>query len=310
MKKTIGILLTMCMILTLCACSQQQTEPETGRPAGAKLDLQAIAGSIEMEKGFVPEIGIVLGSGLHPIADEVDVVQTIAYEDIPGFPQSTVAGHEGRYILGYLEGIPVILMDGRIHYYEGYSMEEVVAPDRIMAMLGADTVILTNAVGSMREDFEPGDLVCVYDHIASFVPNPLIGQNDEEMGERFVGMVDAYDPELRKIAHKAADELDIDLKDGVYMQVTGPTYETPAEAKAYAAMGADTVGMSTAVETIALRHMGKRVLAINCVTNYCPNVTSEGTSHEEVQSKADDASEKMVDLVKRTVKFIGEEGKE
>lgn len=313
-KKTIGTLLAMIMIAALCSCSggtaaepAEPAEPETGVPARAEIDLDALLDSIEIEDGFVPQIGIVLGSGLHPIADEVDVVQTIPYGDIEGFPQSTVKGHEGRYILGYLEGIPVIMMDGRVHYYEGYTMEEVVTPDRVMALLGADTIILTHAVGSMREDYEPGDLACDVDHIATFVPNPLIGQNDEELGERFVGMADAYDPSLVEIAHKAADKLGIELKDAVYMQVTGPTFETPAEARAYAEMGADTVGMSTACETIALRHMGVRVLAVSCVTNYCPNVTGEATSHEEVQEEANAAGEKMVSLVKETVKMIGAE---
>ena len=169
----------------------------------------------------------------------------------------TVKGHAGRYVLGYLEDVPVILMDGRVHYYEGYTMEQVVTPDRVMAKLGAQTVILTNAVGSMRKDFEPGDLVCV-------------------------------------------------LKDGIYLQVTGPTYETPAEAAAYASLGADTVGMSTACETIALRHKGVKVLDINCVTNYCPNVVTESTSHEEVAENADKAGDDMVKLVKRIVRKIGE----
>lgn len=245
------------------------------------------------------------GSGLHPLADEVDIVQEIPYEEIEGFPHSTVQGHEGRYILGYLEGVPIIMMDGRVHYYEGYSMEEVVTPDRIMAKLGADTVIMTNAVGSLREDFKPGDLVCINDHISSFVPNPLIGQNDEELGERFTDMSEAYDKKLRKTAHKAADEVGVKLKDGVFVQVTGPSFETPAESELFRSLGADTVGMSTACETIALRHMGVKVLGINCVTNYCPNVTSGGTSHEEVQETADKVGAKMTKLVKRIVKKLG-----
>lgn len=299
-KKTIGIIIGICvMMICLCACGQEET-----KPMEAELDLDQIGESIEMKDGFIPQIGIVLGSGLHPLADEIEVVQTIPYEEKPGFPYSTVEGHEGQYILGYLEGVPVILMDGRIHYYEGYTMEEVVTPDRIMAKLGAETIILTHAVGSMREDFKPGELACITDHIASFVPNPLIGQNDEELGDRFVGMTDAYDQSLRTIAHKAAEELDIELKDSVYMQVTGPTFETPAEAEAYASLGAETVGMSTAVETIALRHMGVRVLGISCITNYCPNVVSESTSHEEVQEAADKAADNMVSLVRRTVGMI------
>ena len=196
----------------------------------------------------------------------------------------------------------MILMDGRIHYYEGYTMEEVVTPDRLMARLGAQTVILTNASGSMRKDFAPGNLVCINDHISSFVPNPLIGQNDEDLGERFVGMVDAYDPSLRKIAHKAAKETGITLKDGVYVQVTGPTFETPAEAEMYHSLGADIVGMSTVCETIALRHMGVKVLGISCVTNYCPNIVDSATTDDEVYETSAKMGDEFIRLIKRTVK--------
>ncbi len=304
MRNLFVIILGICMALCLSACGDGSEEP--GEPMEAELDLDTIVNSIELEEGFRPQIGIVLGSGLHPLVDEVDVVQTIPYEDLQGFPYSTVEGHQGRYVLGYLEGVPVILMDGRIHYYEGYSMEEVVTPDRVMAKLGVDTVILTNAAGSMREDFKPGDVVCIKDHIASFVPNPLIGQNDEELGDRFVGMVDAYDSSLRKIAHNAAEKEKIELKDGIFLQVTGPTFETPAEAEFYASCGADTVAMSLACETIALRHMGVKVLGFNCITNYCPNVVDTATSHDEVQDAADQVSSKLVRLVRRTVKMIGE----
>ena len=303
----------VCFIFTSCGQTGKDMEPKS-----AEYDLQNIADSIETAEGFEPQIGIVLGSGLHSIADEVEVVQIIPYDEISVFPDSTVAGHEGQYILGYLEGVPVILMDGRVHYYEGYTMEEVVTPVRIMAKMGVKTVIftdiskdgtliLTNASGSMREELAPGDLVCINDHISSFIPNPLIGQNDDELGERFVDMSEAYDPHLRSLAHEAAQELGIELKDGVYMQVTGPTYETPAEARAYASLGADIVGMSTVCETIVLRHMDVDVLGISCVTNYCPNVVSEGTSHEEVQEMADKAGGGMVKLVRLAVKKIGEE---
>lgn len=183
-------------------------------------------------------------------------------------------------------------------------MEQVVTPDRIMAKLGAETVILTNASGSMREDFEPGNLVCITDHIASFVPNPLIGQNDDDLGNRFVGMADTYDESLRKIVHDAAEQSGIDLKDGVYLQVTGPTYETPAESKLYHLLGADIVGMSTACEAIALRHMGVNVLGISCVTNYCPNVIDSATSHDEVEEASAKVSDDFIRLLKMTVKNI------
>lgn len=299
MKKIIAVIMSLCLALGLAACGQKEVQPDE-----AELDLDQIVASIEIKDDFKPKIGIVLGSGLGPLADEVDVVQRIDYDDIYMFPRSTVKGHKGEYVLGYLEGVPVILMNGRIHYYEGYTMEEVVTPDRIMAKLGAETVILTNSVGSLREDFKPGDLAVMKDHIAMFVPNPLIGQNNNELGDRFTGMADAYDKELRDIAHKSAKEVDIDLKDSVFVQVTGPSFETPAESRMLRELGADTVSMSTAVETIALRHMGVKVMGINCVTNYCPNVVSESTSHKEVKEEADKAASDLIKLVKQIMKNI------
>lgn len=302
-KRIIVIGLAVCMALCFCSCGKTAVAPQE-----PELDLDGYIDDIELKDGFDPEIGIVLGSGLHPLADEIEVVQTIPYETIPDFPYSTVEGHAGEYILGYLEGVPVILMDGRIHYYEGYTMEQVVTPVRVMAKLGAETIILTNASGSMREDFEPGDLVCINDHIASFVPNPLIGQNDDDLGDRFVGMADAYDESLRAIAHEAAEETGIGLKDGVYLQVTGPTYETQAEAELYHSLGADIVGMSTACETIALRHMDVKVLGISCVTNYCPNVIDSATSHDEVEEISAKVSDKLIRLLKVTVKKMSAAG--
>lgn len=304
MRKKLFLIPVLCLMVCTClcigGCGTDDVEPEE-----AEFDLDEIVSGIEVPDGFVPEIGIVLGSGLAGLSDEVEVVSRISYNDIDGFPHSTVEGHKGEYIFGYLEGVPVILMNGRVHYYEGYTMEEVVTPDRIMAKLGAGIVIQTHASGSLVKDLSPGTLVCDEDQISSFVPSPLIGQNDEELGERFVAMDDAYDPDLRKILHKAAKKENIDLKDGVFLQVTGPAFETEAESKMYASLGADTVGMSTACETIALRHMGVRVLSISCITNYCPNCTEGGTSHEEVKEAAHKAGADMVRLVKRTVKMIG-----
>ena len=264
MKKKIAILLTICMMASLCGCTVTGDKNDTSKTNAtnySKVDLNEVVASVEkkIKNNFKPQIGIVLGSGLNALANEVDVVQTIAYEDISGFPKSTVDGHNGRYILGYLEGVPVIMMDGRVHYYEGYSMEEVVTPVRVMAKLGADEIIISNASGSVRADYPVGSLVCIEDHIASFVPNVLIGQNDDSLGERFVGMDNAYDSSLRQMAHEAANELGMNLLDGVYLQVTGPSYETTAEAKMYASLGADVVGMSTACEVIALKQMNVKV---------------------------------------------------
>lgn len=302
----------------LCGCANvtvelrdnmpQASEERGAHPKEAEVDLDGLVKIIKdnLEQDFTPKIGIVLGSGLSALADEINVVQTIPYEDIPGFPHSTVKGHEGKYIFGYIDDIPVVLMKGRVHYYEGYSMEEVVTPVRIMSKLGADTVILSNAVGSLKKEYPGGTLVCIEDHIATFVPDPLIGQNYDDLGPRFVGMSDPYDKDLRKIAHEVADELNIELKDGIYLQVTGPTYETRSEADMYASLGADIVGMSTACETIALRHMGTRVLAFSCVTNFCPNVSEETFTHDEVKENAEKVSARFVALLKGVVKKIGE----
>lgn len=315
MKKQLSIitilLLTIaaCLCMTGCGSGAGEIGDDPGEPNNAEIDLNRIVSSIELKDGFKPQVGIVLGSGLGALADEVDVVDRISYENIDGFPYSTIEGHEGEYIFGYLEGVPVVLMNGRVHYYEGYSMEEVVTPDRVMALLGADTVILTTASGSLNKDIPPGSLVCIKDQISSFIPSPLIGQNNDELGERFVPMADAYDPELRKLLHQTAKEEKIDLTDGVFLQVTGPCFETKAESELYASLGADTVSMSTACETIALRHMGVKVLGISCVTNYCPNCVDGGTSHDEVQETADKLGSDMIRLVRGTVKKIGAQGK-
>lgn len=319
MKRITGLLLIICLMTGVCGCASvtvmmpeekpQTSEAQEVHPKGAEVDLDGIVKIIEERLGddFKPKIGIILGSGLHALADEVSVVATIPYEEIPGFPVSTVSGHAGKYIFGYLEDVPVVLMKGRVHYYEGYSMEEVITPVRVMSKLGADTVILTNAAGSLRKEYPVGTLVCIEDHIASFVPNPLIGQNDDELGERFVDMTEPYDDELRKIAHEAADELGIDIMDGVYLQVTGPTYETSVESEMYADMGADVVGMSTACETIALRHMGTRVLGFSCITDFCPNVDGASVTHEMVQDNAEKVGGTFVTLLKGVVKKITEE---
>ena len=291
------VCLLCCASLCMTGCGEDSAEP-----LDATIDLEAAVESIELTDGFEPAVGIVLGSGLGGLADEVEVVDRIPYSEIPGFPQSTVEGHKGEYIFGYLEEVPVVLMNGRIHYYEGYTMEEVVTPDRIMALLGAKTVILTNASGSLNPDFPPGTLVCIEDQIASFVPSPLIGQNDEDLGERFVDMSEPYDKELRTLLHRTAKKEGIDLEDGVFLQVTGPQFESKAEAELYASLGADTVSMSTAVETLALRHMGVKVLGISCVTNYCPNCVDENLNHEDVQETADRMGDDMIRLVKETLK--------
>ena len=246
---------------------------------------------------FRPEIGVVLGSGLGGLIDEVEIVEAIPYTAIKSFPRSTVDGHKGEYIFGYLEEKPVVLMSGRVHYYEGYSMEQVVMPVRIMALLGAETILLTNAAGGVNKSFKPGTLMCINDHISSFVPSPLIGPNDV-LGERFPDMSSIYNKDLIKKLHECAEKLGIDLKDGVYLQTSGPNYETPAEVRMYSMLGADAVGMSTACEAMALNHMKIKVAGISCITNMATGISDKPLSHEEVKETADRVGKEFRELVK------------
>lgn len=229
-----------------------------------------------------PRIGLILGSGLGNLADEMDDAVRIAYEDIPHFPRSTVAGHAGRLVVGKLGGTPAYAMQGRFHYYEGYPMADVVRPVRMMAALGVETIIVTNAAGGVNEQFTPGDLVLLTDHINMFGTNPLIGPNEAKFGPRFPDMSNAYDAELRELAAAVAQEQGVSLRQGVYVGVSGPTYETPAEIRAFRTMGADAVGMSTVPEVIAASHLGVRVLGISCITNMAAGILPQPLSHEEV----------------------------
>ena len=253
---------------------------------------------------FKPEFGIVLGSGLGGLADEVEVKTRLSYSDIPGFPKSTVEGHKGEYIFGYLDDIPVILMNGRVHYYEGYPMNMVVTPVRVMALLGADNIFLTNASGGLNRSFKAGTLMCINDHISSFIPSPLIGPNDDRLGTRFPEMSQVYNREYIAQMHEAADELGISLEDGVYLQVSGPAYESPAESRMLAMLGADAVGMSTVCEAIVLNAMGVKLAGLTCVTDMAIDNENEKVTHEEVQRVANEASEKLRTLVKGTIKKI------
>jgi purine-nucleoside phosphorylase len=203
---------------------------------------------------FRPEVALVLGSGLGGFAKEVDVRMTLPYAQIEGLPVSTAPGHTGQFVLGYLGEVPVVLMQGRVHYYEGYEISDVVLPARLMKMLGAEILFLTNASGGINKDFKAGSFMLITDHISSFAPNPLIGPNIEELGTRFPDMSEVYDHELNDIIRKAAKDNGIELNEGVYIQFTGPSFESPAEIKMAALLGADAVGMSTVVEAIAARH--------------------------------------------------------
>jgi purine-nucleoside phosphorylase len=241
--------------------------------------------TVRQKIDFTPEIAVVLGSGLGGFAESIESPQILPYSEIEGFPVSTAPGHEGRFIFGYLSGKKVVAMQGRVHYYEGYDIEDVVLPIRIMRHLGAKTLILTNASGGINATYSPGEFMLISDHIC-LVPSPLIGKNASEIGTRFPSMHDIYDRELRRVVIKTAAETGIHIREGVYIQTTGPQYETPAEIRMYRAYGADAVGMSTAVEAIAAVHAGFRVIGISCVSNMACGISPNPPSEEEVLEMA------------------------
>ena len=262
--------------------------------------------SVKARIQFRPEIALVLGSGLGDYAKEMDVKESISYSEIEGFPVSTVPGHEGRFLFGYVKGVPIVAMQGRVHYYEGYPITDVVLPVRLMGLLGAKTVILTNAAGGVNFNFQPGDLMMITDHITTVVPSPLIGANIDELGPRFPDMSEVYDKELREIIRQAARNTGISLQQGVYVQLTGPAYETPAEIRMCRTWGADAVGMSTACEAVAARHMGLKVCGISCITNMASGMSGKPLDHKEVQETADRVAEEFKKLVTETIRLIGE----
>jgi len=248
-----------------------------------------------------PEVAIVLGSGLGALADAVEQPVVVLYASLAGFPTSTAPGHEGRFVFGTLAGVHVVVMQGRIHYYEGYPMEDVVLPVRLLARLGIPRFILTNAVGGIQAGVRVGDLLLITDHISSLVPSPLLGPNIDELGVRFPDMTQVYDAQMQDAIRGAASARDIDLKEGVYLQVTGPQFETPAEIRAYRDMGADVTGMSTVVEAIALRHMGARVAGISCITNLESGLGDGLLSSEEVNEVGAGVGETFIALLEEAV---------
>ena len=267
--------------------------------------LQRCYESVRAQTDFVPEVALVLGSGLGDYAENIRVEKTIDYHDIEGFPVSTVVGHAGRFIFGYVDDMPVVCMQGRVHYYEGYPMTDVVLPTRLMKLLGAKTLILTNAAGGIQQGMHAGDLMLITGQIASFVPSPLIGPNIDELGARFPDMSEIYDRKLILAARKCASELGIDLKEGTYLQFTGPAYESPQEVAMARILGADAVGMSTACEAVAANHMGMQIVGISCISNLACGISPEPLSHEEVQKSADAAAPKFKALITALIKEIG-----
>ena len=255
---------------------------------------------------FTPKVALVLGSGLGDFAKTIRVVDTLDYHDIEGFPVSTVPGHTGRFIFGYVGEVPVVCMQGRVHYYEGYEMSDVVLPARLMKMMGAEVLFLTNAAGGVKQGFHAGDLMLITGQIASFIPSPLRGANIDELGVRFPDMSQIYDLNLQRIVRKAAVTLGIDMKEGTYLQFSGPQYESPQEVAMSRTLGADAVGMSTACEAIAARHMGMKVVGISCISNLACGISPTPLSHKEVQEVADEVAPKFQALVTEIITQIGE----
>lgn len=267
--------------------------------------LQKCYESVREKVSFQPKVALILGSGLGDFAETVDIVETLDYNEIEGFPVSTVSGHKGRFVFGHVEGVPTVIMQGRVHYYEGYPMQDVVLPTRLMKMMGAEVLFLTNAAGGANFEFKAGDLMLITDHISSFVPSPLIGPNIEEFGPRFPDMSEVYDKDLREVILKKAQELNIPLKQGCYVQLTGPAYETPAEIKMCRMLGGDSVGMSTACEAVAANHMGMKICGISFISNLAAGMSDQPLDHKEVQEAADQVAPLFKKLVRESIAEIG-----
>ena len=243
--------------------------------------------SVREKIDFKPRAALILGSGLGDYGESIQVESTLDYHDIEGFPVSTVPGHKGRFLFGYVGDVPVVIMQGRVHYYEGYPITDVVLPIRLMKMMGAELLFLTNAAGGLNPGFSVGDFMMITYQIANFVPSPLIGPNIDELGPRFCDMSEIYDKDLQGIIRETAKELGISIKEGVYVQLTGPNFETPHEVKMCRILGGDAVGMSTACEAIAANHMGMKICGISCISNMGCGMQEQPLSHAEVQETAD-----------------------
>ncbi|MCI8561935.1 MAG: purine-nucleoside phosphorylase [Lachnospiraceae bacterium] len=262
---------------------------------------------VQEKVNFTPQVALVLGSGLGDYADGIEVTAELAYNEIDGFPVSTVPGHEGKYIFGYVDKVPVVCMKGRVHYYEGYDISDVVLPVRLMCLMGAKVLFLTNASGGVNTSYHAGDFMLIKDHIANFVPSPLIGPNIDALGVRFPDMSNIYDRELQKVIRRTAALLEIPLQEGVYIQLTGPNYESPSEVRMCRTLGADAVGMSTACEAVAANHMGMMICGISCISNLACGITENPLTHEEVQETADRVAPLFKKLVTESIKNIAQE---
>ncbi|MCI8371296.1 MAG: purine-nucleoside phosphorylase [Lachnospiraceae bacterium] len=263
--------------------------------------LMTVYDNVKDRVPFVPKAALVLGSGLGDYADSIEVVSVLDYHNIQGFPISTVKGHKGRFVFGYVDTVPTVIMQGRVHYYEGYSMQDVVLPARLMKQMGAEILFLTNASGGINREFQAGSFMLITDHISCFVPNPLIGENVEELGVRFPDMTQIYNRELCNVIRQSAADLSIPLQEGIYAQMTGPSYECPAEIRMLRTLGADAVGMSTACEAIAAHHMGMKVCGVSCISNMASGITNQPLTHTEVQETADQAAPLFKKLITESI---------
>lgn len=267
--------------------------------------LESCLAAVRRKTDFEPQVALALGSGLGDYGKEVEVETVIPYSEIEGFPVSTAPGHAGRFLLGRVAGVKVAVMQGRVHYYEGYPMEDVVLPARLLGLMGAKALFLTNAAGGVNYTMNPGDLMLLRDQITCFVPSPLIGPNEDKLGVRFPDMSRVYDEELAGIIRTAAAGCGIPLKEGVYCQLTGPQFESPAEIRMLRMLGADAVGMSTAVEAVAARHMGMRVAGVSCISNLACGMTSAPLTSEEVNETAARVADRFTRLVTESIRAMG-----
>jgi purine-nucleoside phosphorylase len=262
--------------------------------------MEAVA-FIKKDSPLLPRVGVVLGSGLGEFADQVAEKTVVAYADIPHFQKVSVAGHAGRLVLGNVGGTPVAVLQGRYHYYEGHDIRDVVFPVCVLAKLGIQSLLLTNAAGGIGRELRPGDLMVIRDHINLMGINPLRGRNDERLGPRFPDMSAVYDPGFQDIIAAAQKEIGLAGKRGVYLALSGPSYETPAEIRMLAALGADAVGMSTVPEAICARHMGVRVAGISCITNLAAGISSQPLSHKEVTETAARVKDDFIRLLEQVI---------
>lgn len=266
--------------------------------------LEIAYNDIKSKIDFKPELAITLGSGLGKLADVVEVVDEISYDEIKEFPVSTAPGHKGRFVFANIHGVPTVIMQGRVHRYEGYSASDTIIPTRLMGMMGAKTLIVTNAAGGVNKNFSIGDLMIIRDHITLFVDSPLMGQNVKELGTRFPDMTEVYNKELSDKLEEIAKSKNLPVQNGVYCQVSGPAYETPAEVKVVGILGGDAVGMSTAIESMAARHMGMNVCGISLITNLASGISEVELSEQEVIDAGENASEYFIDLVLEFIKSL------